>query len=72
MNNIAFPVAAVIGPKVFHCFNDKLINYGYNIYQTNSSVLEYRPKGNNCKSNVTELISAVFSVFLAKRDVSEI
>ena len=47
MNNIAFQMAAVVGPKVFHPFDDKLINYGYKIQQTNRSVLDYRPKGIN-------------------------
>ena len=31
MHNIAFPMVAVVGPKVFHPFDDKLINYGYKI-----------------------------------------
>ena len=31
MNDIAFPVAAVVGPKVFHSFDDKLSTFGYKI-----------------------------------------
>ena len=47
MNNIAFQMAAVVGPKVFHSFDDKLINYGCKIYQTNRTALDDRLKRNN-------------------------
>ena len=49
MNNIAFPMAAVVGPKVFHLFDNKLINFGYKIQQMDRSALDDRLKSNNAQ-----------------------
>ena len=72
MNNIAFPLAAVVGPTSFILL---MISYSIMVIKYSKRIALHLTIGRKAimrKSNVTELICAVFSVFLAKRDVSGI
>ena len=47
INNIAFAMAAVVGPKGFDPFDDNSIDHGHKIWQTNRSAPDDWLKNNN-------------------------